>query len=148
MNALPAVSAWLAGPFPAANRDGFAYTAVFRHVELRLRTVEKASVRVVEQPLAVLAFMGFEWRFIEPLSVGDTIHSVSRMNCPWRASQADFFTSESGGKGTPILPLSNVMQRFVWRCQRSFGPAKPSGAVVVNDPYMSPVMREVGAVPW
>ncbi len=22
--------------------------------------------------------MGFEWRFIEPLSVGDTIHSVSR----------------------------------------------------------------------
>src|SRR5712691_9744978 len=34
--------------------------------------------RVPRPPLAVLAFMGFEWRFIEPLSVGDTIHSVSR----------------------------------------------------------------------
>jgi acyl dehydratase len=28
--------------------------------------------------LAVLAFMGFEWRFLVPLRVGDTIHSVSR----------------------------------------------------------------------
>jgi len=26
----------------------------------------------------VLAFMGFEWRFLLPLVVGDTIHSVSR----------------------------------------------------------------------
>jgi len=34
--------------------------------------------RVPRPPLAVLAFMGFEWRFIEALSVGDTIHSVSR----------------------------------------------------------------------
>ena len=34
--------------------------------------------RVPRPPLAVLAFMGFEWRFIEPLSVGDTIHSLSR----------------------------------------------------------------------
>jgi 3-hydroxybutyryl-CoA dehydratase len=33
--------------------------------------------RVPRPPLAVLAFMGFEWRFLEPVSVGDTIHSVS-----------------------------------------------------------------------
>jgi 3-hydroxybutyryl-CoA dehydratase len=34
--------------------------------------------RVPRPPLAVLAFMGFEWRFLIPLRVGDTIHSVSR----------------------------------------------------------------------
>ena len=34
--------------------------------------------RVPRPPLAVLAFMGFEWRFLAPLRVGDTIHSVSR----------------------------------------------------------------------
>ena len=34
--------------------------------------------RVPRPPLAVLAFMGFEWRFLEPVRVGDTIHSVSR----------------------------------------------------------------------
>jgi acyl dehydratase len=34
--------------------------------------------RVPQRPLAVLAFMGFEWRFLSPLFVGDTIHSVSR----------------------------------------------------------------------
>jgi acyl dehydratase len=34
--------------------------------------------RVPGPPLAVLAFMGFEWRFLSTLSVGDTIHSVSR----------------------------------------------------------------------
>jgi acyl dehydratase len=34
--------------------------------------------RVPRPPLAVLAFMGFEWRFLVPLRVGDTIHSVSR----------------------------------------------------------------------
>jgi hypothetical protein len=34
--------------------------------------------RVPRAPLAVLAFMGFEWRFLHPVSVGDTIHSVSR----------------------------------------------------------------------
>jgi len=34
--------------------------------------------RVARPPLAVLAFMGFEWRFIEALALGDTIHSVSR----------------------------------------------------------------------
>jgi acyl dehydratase len=33
---------------------------------------------VPRPPLAVLAFMGFEWRFLSALSVGDTIHSVSR----------------------------------------------------------------------
>ena len=33
--------------------------------------------RVPRPPLAVLAFMGFEWRFHVPLKVGDTIHSVS-----------------------------------------------------------------------
>ena len=34
--------------------------------------------RVPRPPLAVLAFMGFEWHFLSALSVGDTIHSVSR----------------------------------------------------------------------
>ena len=34
--------------------------------------------RVPRPPLAVLAFMGFEWRFLAPVRVGDTIHSVSR----------------------------------------------------------------------
>ena len=34
--------------------------------------------RLPRRPLAVLAFMGFEWRFLSALSVGDTIHSVSR----------------------------------------------------------------------
>ena len=33
--------------------------------------------RVPRPPLAVLAFMGFEWRFLDPVRVGDTIHSVS-----------------------------------------------------------------------
>ena len=47
----------------------------------------------------------------------------------------------------PIFPLSNVMQRFVCRCQWSFGPANPSGGVTLNDPYIRPTTREVGAVP-
>ena len=34
--------------------------------------------RVPRPPLVVLAFMGFEWRFLRPVRVGDTIHSVSR----------------------------------------------------------------------
>jgi acyl dehydratase len=34
--------------------------------------------RVPRPPLAVLAFMGFEWRFLESVRVGDTIRSVSR----------------------------------------------------------------------
>jgi 3-hydroxybutyryl-CoA dehydratase len=34
--------------------------------------------RVPRRPLAVLAFMGFEWHFLSALFVGDTIHSVSR----------------------------------------------------------------------
>jgi hypothetical protein len=34
--------------------------------------------RVPRPPLAVLAFMGFEWRFLAPVRVGDTVHSVSR----------------------------------------------------------------------
>ena len=34
--------------------------------------------RVPRPPLAVLAFMGFEWRFLGPVRVGDTIHSRSR----------------------------------------------------------------------
>jgi acyl dehydratase len=33
--------------------------------------------RVPRPPLAVLAFMGFEWRFLLPIRVGDTIRSVS-----------------------------------------------------------------------
>jgi hypothetical protein len=34
--------------------------------------------RVPQPPLAVLAFMGFEWQFLAPVRVGDTIHSRSR----------------------------------------------------------------------
>ncbi|HSE06055.1 MAG TPA: hypothetical protein VLK35_18045 [Methylomirabilota bacterium] len=34
--------------------------------------------RVPQPPLAVLAFMGFEWRFLKPIRVGDTIHSRSK----------------------------------------------------------------------
>ena len=34
--------------------------------------------RVPRPPLAVLAFMGFEWRFLGPVRVGDTIRSVSQ----------------------------------------------------------------------
>ena len=33
--------------------------------------------RVPQPPLVVLAFMGFEWRFLQPGRVGDTIRSVS-----------------------------------------------------------------------
>jgi acyl dehydratase len=34
--------------------------------------------RVPQPPLAVLAFMGFEWKFHLPLRIGDTIRSRSR----------------------------------------------------------------------
>lgn len=34
--------------------------------------------RVPQAPLAVLAFMGFEWSFHRPVRVGDTIHGRSR----------------------------------------------------------------------
>ena len=34
--------------------------------------------RVPKPPLAVLAFMGFEWHIRAPLRVGDTIHSTAR----------------------------------------------------------------------
>lgn len=34
--------------------------------------------RVPQPPLVVLAFLGFEWRFLEPARVGDTIRSRSR----------------------------------------------------------------------
>lgn len=34
--------------------------------------------RVPQPPLVVLAFMGFEWRFLQPTRVGDTIRSVSK----------------------------------------------------------------------
>jgi hypothetical protein len=34
--------------------------------------------RVSQPPLAVLAFMGFEWQVLHPVRVGDTIHSRSR----------------------------------------------------------------------
>ncbi len=34
--------------------------------------------RVPQPPLVVLAFLGFEWRFVEPARVGDTIRSRSR----------------------------------------------------------------------
>jgi acyl dehydratase len=33
--------------------------------------------RVPQAPLVVLAFMGFEWRFLRPTRIGDTIRSVS-----------------------------------------------------------------------
>lgn len=36
------------------------------------------SWRINQPPLAVLAFMGFEWRMNAPLRVGDTIHGRSR----------------------------------------------------------------------
>lgn len=34
--------------------------------------------RVPQPPLAVMAFMGFEWEVLQPVHVGDTIHSRSR----------------------------------------------------------------------
>jgi acyl dehydratase len=34
--------------------------------------------RVPQPPLVVLAFMGFEWQFLKPARVGDTIRSISR----------------------------------------------------------------------
>jgi len=34
--------------------------------------------RVPQPPLVVLAFMGFDWRFLKPTHVGDTIRSVSK----------------------------------------------------------------------
>jgi len=34
--------------------------------------------RIPQPPLVVLAFMGFEWRFVQPARVGDTIRSASR----------------------------------------------------------------------
>jgi acyl dehydratase len=34
--------------------------------------------RVPQPPLVVLAFMGFEWRFLRAARVGDTIHCVSK----------------------------------------------------------------------
>jgi acyl dehydratase len=34
--------------------------------------------RVNQPPLAVLAFMGFDWQVLLPVRVGDTIHSRSR----------------------------------------------------------------------
>jgi acyl dehydratase len=34
--------------------------------------------RMPQPPLVVLAFMGFEWRFLRAARVGDTIRSVSR----------------------------------------------------------------------
>jgi 3-hydroxybutyryl-CoA dehydratase len=34
--------------------------------------------RVPQPPLVVLAFMGFEWKFLRRAHVGDTIHCVSR----------------------------------------------------------------------
>jgi len=34
--------------------------------------------RVPQPPLVVLAFMGFEWQFLKPARVGDTIRSASR----------------------------------------------------------------------
>jgi acyl dehydratase len=34
--------------------------------------------RVSRAPLAVMAFLGFEWEIVHPLRVGDTIHVTSR----------------------------------------------------------------------
>jgi acyl dehydratase len=34
--------------------------------------------RAPRQPVVVLAFMGFEWKFLQPARVGDTIRSVSK----------------------------------------------------------------------
>lgn len=35
--------------------------------------------RVPAPPMVVLAFMGFEWKFLRPVRVGDTVHVVIRM---------------------------------------------------------------------
>ena len=35
--------------------------------------------RVPQPPLVVLAFMGFEWEVLQPVRVGDTIHSIARI---------------------------------------------------------------------
>ena len=35
--------------------------------------------RLPTPPVVVLAFMGFEWKFMRPVRVGDTIHAVVRM---------------------------------------------------------------------
>ena len=34
--------------------------------------------RIPQPPLAVLAFVGIDWKFVAPLNVGDTIHSRSK----------------------------------------------------------------------
>jgi len=34
--------------------------------------------RAPQPPLAILAFMGFDWQFLQPLRIGDTIRSRSR----------------------------------------------------------------------
>ena len=34
--------------------------------------------RVPQPPLVVLAFMGFEWKFLRPARIGDTIRSASK----------------------------------------------------------------------
>jgi acyl dehydratase len=47
-------------------------------VHLPLCLTTGLSWRVPQPPLAVLAFMGFEWRMLEAVRVGDTIHSRSR----------------------------------------------------------------------
>jgi acyl dehydratase len=36
------------------------------------------GLRVSRAPLAVMAFLGFEWEIVHPLWVGDTIHVTSR----------------------------------------------------------------------
>lgn len=35
--------------------------------------------RVDDPPMAVLAFIGFEWKFVKELRVGDTMHARSRI---------------------------------------------------------------------
>jgi acyl dehydratase len=45
---------------------------------LPLALVTGLGWRVPRPPLAVKAFVGFEWEFVQPLRVGDTIHGTSR----------------------------------------------------------------------
>jgi hypothetical protein len=57
-------------------------------------------------------------------------------------------TSASAGNGTSIPAALNLVHTLLCRCQWSFRPAKPSGAVALPiEYYHSPTTRDVGLVP-
>jgi acyl dehydratase len=66
-----AIFTGLTGEMPASDPDSVPSL-------LPLSLSSGLGWRVPRPPLAVLAFMGFEWRFLAPVRVGDTIHSCSR----------------------------------------------------------------------